>query len=42
MGRPIAREIKAVDLHLSEGGGVRGEIGITGCNIIATVDGKEI
>ena len=39
------REIRAVDLHLSEGGGggggVRGEIGFTGCDIILTVDCNE-
>ena len=39
VGRPITREIRAVDLHLSEGG-VRGEIGFTGWDITATVDRK--
>ena len=40
VGRPVTHEIRAVDLHLS-GGGARGEIGLTGCVLISTVDREE-
>ena len=39
---PIAYGFLAIDLHLSEGGGVRGNIGFTGCILISTVDREEL
>ena len=40
---PINREIRAVDLHLSKGGGgVRGNIRLTRCVLISTVDQEDL
>ena len=41
VGCPIAREIKAVDLHLSEGGYVA-KLDSSDCILISTIDQEEL
>ena len=42
MGRPIAQEIRAVDLHLSGGGGYMARSNSSDRILISTVDQEEL